>query len=40
MTRLTVVSFFVISMMFVGMSNAAINPEDVVGIWLFDDGNN
>ena len=40
MTRLTVIglSFLVISMMFVGMSNAAIDPDTVVGIWLFDDG--
>jgi len=25
-------------MMFVGISNAEIDPDTVVGIWLFDDG--
>ena len=38
MTRLTIVSFFIISMMFVGQSFAAIDPDTVVGIWLFDEG--
>lgn len=40
MTRFTIfsISFLVISMMFVGMSNAAIDPDTVVGIWLFDEG--
>jgi len=40
MTRLTVVSFLVISMMFVGISNAKIDLETAVGIWLFDNNTN
>ena len=38
MTRLTVVSFFVISLIFAGISNAALDPDTIVGIWLFDEG--
>ena len=40
MTRLTVVviSFIVISLMFVGLSYAKIDPETCTGMWLFDDG--
>ena len=40
MTRFTIfsISFLVISMMFVGMSNAAIDPETCIGMWLFDEG--
>ncbi len=40
MTRFTIfsISFLVISMMFVGMSDAKIDPETCIGMWLFDDG--
>ena len=40
MTRLTVVciSFIVISLMFVGIGYAGIDPSTVVGRWLFDEG--
>jgi hypothetical protein len=40
MTRLTVVclSFIVVSLMFVGISNANIDPKNCVGVWLFDEG--
>ncbi|MBC8235903.1 hypothetical protein H8E77_40680, partial [bacterium] len=40
MTRLTIIgiSFLVISLMFVGLGNAKIDPDTVVGIWLFDEG--
>ena len=37
MTRLTVVSFFVISLMFVGISYAEIDQETCVGMWLLDE---
>jgi len=37
MTRLTIVGFFVISLMFVGQSDAKIDPENCVGMWLFDE---
>ena len=32
------VSLIVLSLMFVGISNADFDPETVVGSWLFDDG--
>ena len=40
MTRLTIVciSLIVISLMFVGQSYAKIDPETIVGAWLFDEG--
>ena len=40
MARLTIVciSSFVVSLMFAGLSDAKINPESIVGIWLFDEG--
>ena len=38
--KLTIVyvSLMVISLMFVGLSNAKIDPKSVVGMWLFDEG--
>ena len=38
MTRLTIlyISFIVVSLMFAGISNAAIDLETCVGMWLFD----
>ena len=39
MKRLTVVSFIVISLMFAGISNGAIDPKSIMGMWLFDEGN-
>jgi len=39
MTRLAAVAFFVISLMFVGQSDAKIDPESCVGMWLFDEDN-
>ena len=38
MTRLTIVSFIVISLIFVGISYARVDPETAVGVWLFDEG--
>lgn len=40
MTRLTLayISFILISLMFVGISYARIDPEACVGLWLFDEG--
>ena len=40
MTRLTavVISFIVISLMFAGLSNARIDEESIMGMWLFNDG--
>jgi len=40
MKRLTVVciSFIVVSLMFVCISDADIDPNTIVGIWLFDEG--
>ena len=40
MTRLTIVciSFIVISLMLAGVSSAKIDPETIVGMWLFDEG--
>ena len=40
MARLTIVciSSIVVSLMFAGLSDAKINPESIVGIWLFDEG--
>ena len=40
MTRLTIVgiSFIIISLMLAGVSNAKIDPETIVGMWLFDEG--
>ena len=32
------ISFLVISLMFVGQSDAKIDPDTVVGIWLFNEG--
>ena len=39
MTRLTVlcISFIVISLMLAGVSNAEIDEESIIGMWLFDD---
>ncbi len=41
MTRLTVIgiSFIIVSLIFVGISNAAVDPESIMGMWLFDEGN-
>ncbi|MCP4262153.1 MAG: LamG domain-containing protein [Planctomycetes bacterium] len=40
MTRLTIIciSFIFISLMFVGQSYAEVDPETIVGVWLFDEG--
>ena len=40
MTRLTVIciSFIVVSLMLTSISDAKINPENAVGIWLFNEG--
>jgi hypothetical protein len=40
MTRLTIVciSFIVVSLMFVGISSAKIDPKTVVGAWTLDEG--
>ncbi|MFQ6039233.1 MAG: LamG domain-containing protein [Candidatus Poribacteria bacterium] len=40
MTRFMVVvtSFIVISLMFVGLSSAKIDPRNIMGMWLFDEG--
>ncbi len=40
MTRLTIIciSFIIVSLMFAGQSYAEIDPETVLGIWLFDEG--
>ncbi len=40
MTRLTIIciSFIIVSLMFAGQSYADIDPEDVLGIWLLDEG--
>ena len=40
MKRLTVVSisFIIVSLMLTGISDAKIDPDTVVGIWLFDEG--
>jgi len=41
MVRFTVcISFIVVSLMFVGISYAKIDPETAVGIWLFDNNTN
>ena len=40
MTRLTIIiciSFFVVSLMVVNICSAKIDPESVVGMWLFDE---
>jgi hypothetical protein len=39
MTRLTIIcfSFIIVSLMFSGQSYADVDPETVVGIWLFDE---
>ena len=39
MTRLTIIciSFIVVSLMFAGISDAKIDPETIVGAWLFDE---
>ncbi|MFB0554773.1 MAG: LamG domain-containing protein [Phycisphaerae bacterium] len=40
MTRLTIIciSFIIVSLMFAGQCYADVDPETVVGIWLFDEG--
>ena len=40
MKRLTVVSisFIIVSLMFAGISNAAIDQKSIMGMWLFDEG--
>jgi hypothetical protein len=40
MTRLTVIciSFIVVSLMFVGICDAKIDPKSIAGVWLFDEG--
>jgi len=40
MTRLTIIciSFIIIILMFAGQSYADVDPETIVGIWLFDEG--
>lgn len=40
MTRLTIIciSFIVINLVFAGLGNAKINPDDIVGYWHFDEG--
>ncbi|MBW7990688.1 MAG: LamG domain-containing protein [Planctomycetes bacterium] len=40
MTRLTIIciSFIFISLMFAGQSYAEVDPETIVGVWLFDEG--
>ena len=40
MTRLTIVciSLIIISLMFVGLSDAKIDKKNIMGIWLFDEG--
>jgi hypothetical protein len=40
MTRLTIVgiSFIVVSLMFAGISHAKIDKQNIMGIWLFDEG--
>jgi hypothetical protein len=40
MTRLTIIciSFIIVSLMFAGQSYADVNPDTIVGIWLFDEG--
>ena len=40
MKRLTVIciSCIIVSLIFVGMSNARIDPETCIGMWLFDEG--
>ncbi len=38
MIRLVCVSFFVISLMFAFTSHAKIDPETIVGMWLFEEG--
>ncbi len=42
MTRLTVlcISFIVVSLMFVGVTDAKIDQKSVMGMWLFDQENN
>lgn len=35
----TIVSFILISLMFVGQSFARIDPKSIVGLWLLDEGN-
>lgn len=38
MTRLTIIciSFIIVSLMFAGISDAKIDPNAIVGVWLFD----
>jgi len=40
MTRLTIIciGFIIVSFMFAGQSYAEIDPETILGIWLFDEG--
>jgi hypothetical protein len=40
MTRLTIVgiSLIIISLMLAGVNHAKIDPKDIIGIWLFDEG--
>jgi len=41
MTRLTIIciSFIIVSLMFAGQSYAEVNSENILGIWLLDEGN-
>ena len=40
MTRLTIIciSFIVVSLMFAGISDAKIDPKNIMGMWLLDEG--
>jgi hypothetical protein len=38
MARLTIISLIVISLLFIDLSYARINPETCVGVWLFNEG--
>ncbi len=40
MTRLTIIciSLIIVSLMFAGQSYADVDPETIVGVWLFDEG--
>ncbi|MHC4532948.1 MAG: PA14 domain-containing protein, partial [Planctomycetota bacterium] len=41
MTRLTIIyiSFIIVSLMFAGQSYAQVNSDNILGIWLLDEGN-
>jgi len=40
MARLTIIciSFIIVSLMFAGQSYAEVDPETIIGVWLFDEG--